>query len=730
MAKTALRVQPFSIFLLPLFACTRVHLRFQGQTVAMAIAQDKSSRRTQSVAIDIGGTFTDLVAYRFEDRSLVLAKSLTTYHDLFEGIGACVAKGSADLAQAAFFKHGTTLVINTLLERTGGPAALVTTRGFRDVLEMARGNRAVTYDLFYRRHAPLVPRHLCFELAERTDGQGKPLSKPDQREIEELAGRLAATGVRAVGVSFLNSYLAPDHEREVTEALRRLLPGVFVTCGSDLSREWYEYERTATAAANAYVGPRMAGYLGQLETELSSRGFSGSAFMMGSSGGVLSLARAAEEPIMLVESGPIGGCIGASVYARELNLRNVIAFDMGGTTAKCALVCDGRFDVKSVYYVGGYERGFPIRGAVIDIVEVGAGGGSIAHLDEQGRLSVGPRSAGSSPGPVAYGKGGIEPTVTDANLVLGRLDAKAFLGGEMALDGAAAKRAIDERIAAPLGFDAETGGVKAAAGILAIAGLTMAGAIKKVAIERGRDPREFALFAYGGGGPLHAAELARELHIPLVIVPPEPGNFSAIGMLLADARRDASRTLLRPLSDDTIAEIQQAYLAIEAPLRAALEQETAVAGGHTERVAELRYRGQIHSVGVPMDSIKKAVELRSAFESAYKARFGHADGVNPVDLVGIRSTVSISLPRPELETLRPDRAAGGRPMSHLRSVYFAQAAGFLSTRVYARRSLPVGFSDTGPAVIQEYGSATLVGPDDEFEIGALGEIRTHIRAGR
>ena len=698
----------------------------------MAIAKNSISHPAQSVAIDIGGTFTDLVAYRFEDRSLVLSKSLTTYNDLFEGIGVCVAKAAADLSQAAFFKHGTTLVINTLLERTGGPAALVTTRGFRDVLEMARGNRAVTYDLFYRRDPTVIPRRLCFEFAERTDGQGNPLIKPDPRQIEELAGRIAASGVRAVGISFLNSYLAPGHEREVAGALRRLLPDVFVTCGSDLSREWYEFERTATAAANAYVGPRMTGYLRQLESELNARGFAGSAYMMSSSGGVFSLARAAEEPIMLVESGPIGGCIGASVYARELGLRNLIAFDMGGTTAKCALVCDGRFDVKSVYYVGGAERGFPIRGAVIDIVEVGAGGGSIAALDEQGRLSVGPRSAGSTPGPVAYGKGGTEPTVTDANLVLGRLDAASFLGGEMLLDSVAARRAIDERIAAPLAFDAEHGGVKAAAGILAIAGLAMAGAIKKVAIERGRDPREFALFAYGGGGPLHAAELARELHIPLVVIPPEPGNFSALGMLLADARRDASLTLLRPLSDDTLAGLEQAYRSIEDPLRAELERETAAAatGNHGERFAELRYRGQVHSVGVSMSGIGTAEALRAAFETAYRARFGHADSINPVEFVGIRSAVSVGLPRPELRTLRPDHGTGGPSGARTRLVYFAQTAAFVPTRIYMRSSLAPGFSDAGPALIQEYGSATLIGRDDRFEIGVLGEIRVRIGAGR
>ena len=678
------------------------------------------------IAVDTGGTFTDLAAYRPAQGDIVYAKSLTTYHDLVEGISDCVGKAKVDLGAAAQFKHGTTLVINTLLERSGAPTALVTTRGFRDILETGRGNRPDTFDLFYRREPVLVPRVHRHEVGERTDGQGAVLAAPQYAEVERLAARLRADQVSAVAISFLNAYLAPDHEQQVALWLRDLLPGVFVTCGSDLSREWYEFERTATVAANAYVGPRMRGYLGRLDEHIRTQGFGGQLFLMSSGGGVLSVARAQTQPVVLIESGPVGGCIGAAGYAAALGIDKAIAFDMGGSTAKAALVRNGRFDVKSVYYVGGYERGFPIRSPVIDIVEVGAGGGSIASLDAQQRLHVGPRSAGSSPGPVCYGRGGIEPTVTDANVVLGRIDPHSFLGGEMTLDAAAAERSIAERIAAPLGIGADGDALRAADGILSIAAVIMAGAIKRITIERGEDPREYTLFAYGGGGPLHAVDLARELHIPVVIIPPEPGNFSAIGMLLANVRRDEARMLLRPLSDETIAAMNAGYSALEEGLLTTLLEETGLEGGTFERNAEIRYRGQMHSVLTPVERDDDAARLRQRFEQVYRARYGHTESNNPVEIVSVRSTILGRMARPELAALRPNQGAGATPGSSERAVYFGSAGARLPTCVYQRRSLPEGFAAPGPALIEEYGSTTLVGPHDTFCIGALGEIRIEI----
>src|SRR6476619_5546927 len=403
-----------------------------------------------AVAVDIGGTFTDLVAYDAETRRVAYAKSPTTYGNLVDGVLDCFAKAKLEPLAASFVNHGTTLVINALIQRKGAKAALVTTKGFRDVLEIARGNRPDPFDLHYRRDEPLIPRPLRFEVAERIGSQGEIVTPLDVAALSPLAAKLKDNAIDAVAIFFMNSYANPAHEEQAAATLRTLLPGVYVTCSTEITREWYEYERTSTVAANAYVGPQVNTYIQRLEHDLEAKGFAGSLYMMGSNGGLLSVERTCRQPIGLVESGPIGGCIGAGAYAEALGMKNVIAFDMGGTTAKCALVENGRFSVESLYYAGGYVKGFPIKSPVIDIVEVGSGGGSIAWLDAQSRLHVGPQSAGSTPGPVCYSRGGTEPTVTDANLVLGRLNPDRFLGGELKLDNAAARNAV-AKIAAPLG---------------------------------------------------------------------------------------------------------------------------------------------------------------------------------------------------------------------------------------------------------------------------------------
>ena len=673
-------------------------------------------------AVDTGGTFTDMAAYDSSQNRIVCSKSLTTYDDLTDGILTTFDKSGVVLAGEGIFKHGTTIVINALLQRSASGIALVTTRGFRDVLEMARGNRPVPFDLFYERSAPLVPRELRYEIDERMDGQGKVLRPPRRDEVDALAGELKALGIAAVAVSFLNSYINPEHEQLVGEWLRAALPDVFVTCGTDLTREWYEYERTATAAANAYVGPQMNGYVRLLGAKLTDRDFTGKFYLMGSNGGVVSADRALREPIMLVESGPVGGCIGAAAYARDLGIDNVLAFDMGGTTAKCALIEKGQFDVKPVYYVGGYDYGFPVRGAVIDIVEVSAGGGSIAWLDETRRLHLGPRSAGSTPGPACYGRGGTEPTITDANAVLGRISPDAFLGGEMHLDIAAAQRAINDKIVKPYGLVGESELLRMAAGMISIATVIMAGSIKRVSVERGRDPRDDALFAYGGGGPLHAVDLARELHIPTVIVPPEPGNFSAIGMLLADVRRDRAETVILPLVDASLQRIGSEFQRLEALLREELQSETGSSEIATERQAEMRYRGQVHSLLTPCQNFGDVAELRRVFEDLYLRRYGHVEQKNPVEIVSLHVIGRTSVGKPDLASLRAESPAG-EPSRRVCMVYFAGSAAKLATAVYRRHELPDGFTADGPALIQEYGSTTLVGVGDHFTVGRLGEIR-------
>ena len=378
------------------------------------------------IAIDIGGTFTDLVACDVEFGAVAYTKSPTTYGRLGDAIFDCIRKAELDAHDARFVKHGTTLVINALLQRNGAKSALLATKGFRDVLEIGRGNRTQPFNLRFHREEPLIPRELRYEIEERIDGAGQVRTPLADGELAPLAEALRSERVESVAISFLNSYLKPDHEQAAAAELRRLLPDVFVTTGTELTREWHEFERTATAAANAYVGPQVSRYIAEFDAGLRSNGFNGSLLLMGSHGGVISAERGCREPITLVELGPVGGCIGAANYGHLLGIDNLVAFDMGGTTAKCALIERGRYAVESIYHVGGPDAGFPIRGNVIDILEVGVGGGSIAWLDDQRRLNVGPRSSGSMPGPACYGRGGAEATVTDANLLLGRLDPAIF----------------------------------------------------------------------------------------------------------------------------------------------------------------------------------------------------------------------------------------------------------------------------------------------------------------
>ena len=672
------------------------------------------------VAVDIGGTFTDLVAYDHDDGKVIYTKSPTTYDNFVDGILECFDKAQVRPDQATFLNHGTTLVINAFIQRKGARAALVTTEGFRDVLEIARGNRPDPFDLHYRRDEPLIPRERRLEVVERIDSQGEVVTPLNLAALDGLAAKLKADKVEAVAVFFMNSYANPKHEELAAARLKELLPGVYVTYSTELTREWYEYERTSTVAANAYVGPQVSAYIRRLESEMDGKGFKGSLFMMGSNGGLLSVDRTCRQPVGLVESGPIGGCIGAGAYGEALGFKNVIAFDMGGTTAKCALVENGRFSVDSVYYANGYVKGFPIKSPVIDIVEVGSGGGSIAWLDSQNRLHVGPQSAGSTPGPVCYGRGGTDPTVTDANLVLGRLNPARFLGGELSLDTEGTIRAI-RKIAEPLGFTGADGVERMAEGILSIATVIMAGAIRQVSVQHGLDPRDFVLFSYGGGGPLHASALAHELSIPTVVIPPAPGNFSAIGMLLADARLDLATTFTRALDADSVKQMETAFVAMEQEAAAALAAEFGASDVFFERHAEMRYVGQRHNIKVPVSGLNDMVAVRAGFERDYKRRYGHADAKASTEFQAVHLSAFARQRRPNLARL--PEVAGSGAKSGPRQVYFGKLGKRVTAEVLDRYSLPIGFKGQGPAVIEEYGSTTIVGPGDSFEIGPLKEIR-------
>jgi N-methylhydantoinase A len=674
-----------------------------------------------AIAVDIGGTFTDLVAFDHENHKVIYAKSPTTYDNLVEGILDCFNKAKIRPAEASLVNHGTTLVINSLIQRKGAKTALVTSQGFRDILEIARGNRPDPFDLHYHRDEPLIPRELRLEVPERMDSKGDVVTPLDLAALEKLSQEIRKLGVESVAIFFMNSYINSAHEEAAADKLKELLPDVYVTFSTDLTREWYEYERCSTVAANAYIGPQVSTYIRRLDDDLEAQGFRGSLFMMGSNGGLLSTERTCRQPIGLVESGPIGGCIGASAYADRLGFKNVVAFDMGGTTAKCALVENGRFSVNSVYYANGYVKGFPIKSAVIDIVEVGSGGGSIAWIDSQKRLHVGPQSAGSTPGPVCYGRGGTEPTITDANLVLGRLNPGNFLGGEMRLDVNAARQAITQRIATPLGYAGESGMIQMADGIIAIATVIMAGAIRKISVEHGLDPRDFVLFSYGGGGPLHACALARELSIPTVVIPPEPGNFSAIGMLLADARIDTSKTFVGILNDKTVPAMAEIYRAMESEAATSLAKEFGTGDVFFEHHAEMRYRGQRHNIKVPVSGLKDIEQIRVAFERDYKRRYGHADAKAAAEFQALHLSAFARLKQPEIARL--PRAAAKARSAETRQVYIGNAGGWVDAQIYRREALEPGFAAPGPAVIEEYGSTTVVWPADRFEIGELHEIR-------
>jgi N-methylhydantoinase A len=679
---------------------------------------------TYVVAVDIGGTFTDLVAFDRATDRVVYTKSPTTYGDFGAGILDCFAKVDLEPSVVELINHGTTLVINALIQRKGARAALVTTKGFRDVLEIARGNRPDPFDLYFKRDEPLIPRPLRFEVNERMDARGEVIVPLDSAEIETLAKALHAHQIEAVAVCFLHAYANPAHEVAVAAALRRALPGVFVTHSIELTHEWYEYERTSTVAANAFVGPDVSAYARHLDETLRARGFGGTLYFMGSNGGVLSVDRTCRQPIALVESGPIGGCIGAGAYAEALGIEHAIAFDMGGTTAKCALVENGRFAVESVYYAAGYVRGFPIKSPVVDIVEVGSGGGSIAWLDSQQRLHVGPRSAGSTPGPVCYGRGGREPTVTDANVLLGRIAADRFLGGEFSLDTGKATGAF-EKLGEALGYTGETL-LDLANGVIEIATVTMAGAIRQVSVEHGRDPRDFVLFAYGGGGPLHGAALARELSIPTVIVPPEPGTFCATGMLLAEARLDDAATLVLPFTDAAMPAIEQAFATMEQAASVSLSAEFGDITVRIERMIEMRYVGQRHNVKVSVPSGAGFAELRARFDSDYRRRYGHADPSIPAEIQVLHISAFARLERPDIGRL--PRTAGSLRQAQRRSIAFGREYGVLESDVYDRYALQPGFTALGPAAIEEYGSTTIVWPGDRFSIGNLFEIRVDCTA--
>jgi N-methylhydantoinase A len=673
------------------------------------------------LAADIGGTFTDVAVFDERTGRLMLGKALSTPDHLVEGINAAVEKTGSDYRSANLFLHGSTIAINTILERSGARTALIITEGFRDIYEIGRINRPDAYNLFFKKHEPLVERALRFEVKERILADGE-IEKPlDEAEIKALGATLQRLGVEAVAILFLNCYARPDHEARAKAILEASHPQMFVSASHELSQEYREFERCSTVVANAYVGPKIRRYIGEIDRHIRDKGFGGSFLIVQSTGGLYEAGQAQTQCIRMLESGPAAGVIGAQALCRVLGIDNAIAFDMGGTTAKAGVIHKGEALTTGAALIGGYDRALPVQIAMMDIFEVGTGGGSIARVEE-GALRVGPQSAGAVPGPACYGRGGTAPTVTDANLLLGRLAADHFLGGEMRLDVGAAERALQKEVAVPLGMDL----IEAADGILRIATTAMSYAVKGVTTERGLDAGDFILIAYGGAGPLHAVLVAREIGIRSVIIPYAPGVFSAFGMLFSDLRYDFVRTWPVKLDEVSFDAVERIYQELETQGRQAIAA-TSVKPQRTtvKRAADMRYVGQEHAVTVDLPLRVFARQdrraIKRAFDAMHALRYGTSAPDEPAEIVSLRSTVTGLMRKPAPARIaRGARVPGKGALTGTRPVYLEGR--WRQTPVYRREALRAGNRITGPALIEEHASTTVLMPGDALTVDDYGNL--------
>lgn len=685
---------------------------------------------TWRIGVDIGGTFTDVALIDEATGAIGVAKTPTTPDDfgrgVLNGLNDALAKYGMPAAEVTLLSHATTVVTNALLENKGAKIASVSTKGFRDVLELRRSARADLYDLFQDPPAVLVPRHRRLEITERIGADGSVAVPLAEDELPGLIQQLKALDVEAVAVSFLFSFLNSAHEKRVGEAIRAALPGVPVFLSCEVLPEIREFERTSTTAVCAYVGPILESYLRRLQEATGSLGLP-DLMVMGSAGGVLDVPAALAMPAAAVESGPAAGVIAAQLIGRQLAKPNLLSFDMGGTTAKASLIDNGRVETTAEYEVGSsasqsrwlHGTGHPIRVPVIDLAEVSAGGGSIAWIDPAGSLKVGPMSAGAVPGPVCYGQGGTQPTITDTNLVLGYLDATSLLGGGLPIDYAAAENAIREQVAGPLGQTVE----QAAAGIRAIVNNAMAEALRMVSVERGHDPRDFAMVAFGGAGPLHACDLADELDVPEVIVPPIPGAFSALGLVGADFRRDYAQTIYAPLASLSPEQLATIWEAMEAEGRQMLTAACVPAERQQLlRQADLRYGRQAYelTVDAPEGPVTAASlkALAAGFHAAHERTYGHKNEAEAVHIVTLRLSAVGLLGDPQFAEATGD----GNSLKGERPAWFT-ASGRILTPVHDRARLAAGQTVAGPAIVESFDSTLVIPPGWTGRVDGAGFIR-------
>ena len=673
------------------------------------------------VGVDIGGTFTDVALIDEASGEIGVAKVPSTPRNLAEGVLAALAMAMdryrVKRGDVGLLSHATTVVTNAILEGHGAGAALVTTRGFRDVLELRRSARSDLYDLFQDAPATLIPRRRRFEITERIGADGSIVVPLAESEIDGLIATLKAQRVEAIAVSLLFSFLNPEHERRLGARLRAALPDTPIYLSCEVLPEIKEFERTSTTAVCAYVGPILASYLARLEDATSSQGLP-PLYVMGSNGGILEAGEAVAMPAMAVESGPAAGVVAAALVARQTGRGDLLSFDMGGTTAKASLIRGGQYETTPEYEVGGggssrsrwmHGTGHPIRVPVIDLAEVSAGGGSIAWVDRAGSLRVGPKSAGADPGPVCYARGGSEPTVTDCNLLLGYLDKGSLLAGELPIDHAAAEAAIARRLAEPLGVDVRS----AAAAVIDVVNHAMAEALKIVSVQRGHDPRDFVLAAFGGAGPLHAAALATELGIGEIVCPPIPGAFSALGLIGTDLKRDYVRTVYTTTASADPAALEAAFAELEKEGGAMLDRAgVAPERRRFERSVDARYERQSYELPIPVPARALDAgaldEIAESFHDRHRTTYGHDNRSEPVQLVSAR-VVAIGAIPPLL--IRDKTApAGTKAVKGTREVWFRQT-GAIAAAVYDRRRMPAGLVAPGPAIIESLESTILVPPD-------------------
>jgi N-methylhydantoinase A len=684
------------------------------------------------VGFDVGGTFTDFVL-QSPAGDLLTAKRLTTYPDpsaaCLAGLDELVARAGVTWTELAQAVHGTTLGSNIVIERKAQGVGLLTTRGFRDVLVIGREKRYQVYDLQIEKPQPLVPRRLIGEVTERVLADGSVRTPLDEDDARRAIRELAARGVTTLAICLLHAYLNPVHEQRLAALVAAEAPGMAVTLSHEVSPTFREYERTSTTVVNAYVMTALRDYLRGLGTALRERGYGGRLFVMQSSGGVATAEAMERYPVRMIESGPAAGALMAAAYGELTGHRDLVAFDMGGTTAKLALIEDGRpftttaFELHRVNNAPG--SGLPMNIQAIDLVEIGAGGGSIARA-ALGVIAVGPESASSTPGPVCYGRGGTEPTVTDANLVLGYLNPDDFAGGAMRLESVAAARAIETRVARPLGLSLE----QAAWGIHAIVNTNMELATRVVSIERGRDPRTLTLIAFGGSGPVHGCRLAQALGIPRVILPAAAGVTAAIGLLAAEVKFDVARTFVRRFDALDAAQVETMYAQMAAQASEVV-RESAVAGAVTiARSLDARYVGQGYELTVPVPSGRldaaALARVRATFDEIYAARYGYSNPREPVEVVTWKLSAIGDAPRVTLAKAGAGVAGGGAKAR--RRAYFPETRGYVECVVYDRYGLAAGSRLRGPAIVEERESTTVLPPGTVADVDEYANLLVTLQA--